>query len=277
MPDIEREFRDTGMGGESKTITGLAIEAYLKENGDIINAAPKDGLFDADFLSIVLAQIKIFLVTGHDTTASTLCYLYYCLHRYPAVADRVRAEHDAVLGTDPSTAATVLAGDPSILHRLIYTNAVIKETLRLYPPAATLRAGTRNLELVHPETRQRFSTEGFTLLAASQTAHRHPAYWPQPDTFLPERWLARDGDRLHPRKDAWRPFELGPRNCIGQELAMAELKLILALTVREVDVIPAYSDAAPRLFGEVAYQIYDPDEINNRPKGGMPVRVKLRT
>ena len=278
MPDIERELRGTGKLRNPKTITGLAVEAYLKENEDTIDAAPNNHqLIDADFLRVALEQIKIFLIAGHDTTASTLCYVYYCLHRYPHVADLLRAEHNTVLGPDPSTAAAVLTADPSLLHRLSYTNAVAKETLRLYPPVATVRAGTRDLELVHPDTRQRFPTEGFTVMAASHTSQRHPVYWPQPDAFVPERWLAREGEELYPRKDCWRPFELGPRNCIGQEVAMTELKLILALTVRDLDVVPAYGEDAPRVFGEAAYQIYDPKEMNNRPKDGMPVLVRRRS
>ena len=70
---------------------------------------------------------------------------------------------------------------------------------------------------------------------------------------------------------------MGPRNCIGQELATVELKLILVMTVRDLDVVPAYREDATKLFGEAAYQSLVPNELNNRPKDGLPVRIRRRS
>lgn len=274
IPHIRRQLLEINNVGGPRTIGRLAIEGHLKEEGFSVDT--KDLLLDDKFLRVALAQIEIFLIAGHDTTASTLCYAYYCLYRNPAMADRVREEHDQVLGPDQSQAAAAIANDPSVLHRLPYTAAVIKETLRLFPPLASTRAGSHSLQLVNPETNQRFPTEGFILMSTSHMSHRLPEYWPQPNDFLPERWLAEDNGTVNHKKNAWRPFEQGPRNCIGQELAMLELRLMLVMTLRDLDIVPAYAENAPRLFGEPAYQAVSTNELITHPKDGMPVRIKRR-
>lgn len=274
IPILQRQMLEIDRSGSPQIISRLAIEAHLKQTGRTVDSASTDQV--EEFLRVALAQIEIFLIAGHDTTASTLCYVYYCLHGNPDIADRVRQEHDRLLGPDPTQAAAVIASDPSVIHRLPYTSAVIKETLRLYPPIASVRSGSRSLHLVHPESNQRFPTEGFVLMSTSQATHRLPQYWPRPNDFLPDRWLGEEGSSVNSRKIAWRPFEQGPRNCIGQELAMLELKLMLVLTMRELDIAPAYAANAPRLFGEPAYQAKIPSELTNHPKDGMPVRVRRR-
>lgn len=72
--------------------------------------------------------------------------------------------------------------------------------------------------------------------------HRAPQYWKRPEEFFPERWLVDENDKLYPMKDAWRPFEHGPRNCIAQSLVMIELRVVLALLVREFNFEPAYAE-----------------------------------
>ena len=98
---------------------------------------------------------------------------------------------------------------------------------------------------------RRFPTDGFLVWANPQPIHRDPAYWQRPDEFLPERWLAAPGDPLHPLKEAWRPFEHGPRNCIGQELAIIEMKVIMVMTLRRFNIGLAYEelDCARRAKG----------------------------
>ncbi|KFH48750.1 P450 monooxygenase-like protein [Hapsidospora chrysogenum ATCC 11550] len=289
IEDIRTQFDESGGAGDPKTITRLAIDVYLKENGDASSSSsssskgglsPRERLLqDDDFLRVALAQIEIFLIAGHDTTASTLCYIYYLLHRYPETADRLRKEHADVLGADTPSALATITSDPSVLHRLPYTTAVIKETLRMYPAIASVRAGARSFHLVNPQTRSRFPTDGFTLMSTSQATQRLPEYWPRPDEFIPDRWLAEEGDPLRAGhgNNAFRPFEMGPRNCIGQELATVELKLMLVMTVRDLDVVPAYREGAAKLFGEAAYQSLVPNELNNRPKDGLPVRIRRRS
>ena len=123
-----------------------------------------------------------------------------------------------------------------------------KETLRLFPVAGTNREPSKNLTLTCPETGEQFPTEGWMLFSTPTSCHRNPAFWPQPDEFLIDRWVVPEDHPLHPVKNAYRPFELGPRNCIGQEMARIELLAILAMTVREFafePVLPANSPVVP--------------------------------
>jgi hypothetical protein len=123
--------------------------------------------------------------------------------------------------------------------------------------------------------------------------HRNKQYWGEDvHHFRPERFLPENIDKINP--DTFRPFERGPRNCIGQELALIELKIILALTVREFDVKGAYEDLGElsgdgslwdqkdksyktgpqEVFGDRAYQVL---LAAGKPNEGMPARVSRHT
>ncbi|TIC99731.1 P450 monooxygenase AflN [Colletotrichum higginsianum] len=283
LPHVERQLHENVHEQNSdgpKTVNSLAITSYVKEVSAAAaagsgSAEPK-GTLDAQFADMAISQLKIFLLAGHDTTASTLCFAYYLFHRYPAILAKTRAEHDEVLGTDAALAASRIVENPALLNRLTYTNAVLKETLRLYPPVGTVRQGSADVFLTQPETGERFPTDGWMLFAASQTMHRWDAFWPRPHEAVPERWLAREGDPLYPPKSAFRPFELGPRNCIGQELAMVEMRLILALTARELNIVPQFAADAPEVLGEKGFQWMTGTQITSHPKEGMPVKVFRR-
>ena len=85
--------------------------------------------------------MKEFILAGHDTTSSTLCHILYTLSHNLSAFQRVRAEHDAVFGTDTKQTKASIIAHPHALHQLPFTLAVIKETLRLFPMASTTRDG----------------------------------------------------------------------------------------------------------------------------------------
>ncbi|SLM34293.1 cytochrome p450 [Lasallia pustulata] len=258
----------------SKSVIDLALQRYMAEK-------PADKAIkgmDAIFKTVAMCQIKLFVFAGHDTTASTICWLYHLLSKNPPALSRLRAEHDSIFGTDLAQTASLIASNPHLLNQLPYTLAVIKETLRLYPPASSTRNGEPGFSFTDPSGRH-FPTHGFLVWSVHQATHREPSQWPQPDTFLPERWLVAPGDPLYPIKGAWRPFEFGPRNCIGQELALLEVRIVLALTVREFDVRAAYEEwdrlnpgKGGRVNGERAYQVL---MGSAHPQGGFPCRIKM--
>lgn len=120
----------------------------------------------------------------------------------------------------------------------------------------------------------------------SDAIHHSPDLWPSPHSFIAERWLVKEGDPLFPIKGAWRPFEFGPRHCIGIELAMIEIKVIMALMLRFFDIKVAYKeldakDAKDGLKmglrttpdGERAYQVRI---ATMKPVDSMPARVMRR-
>ena len=189
--------------------------------------------------------------------------------------ERLRAEHDEILGTDLEKAASTLSEKPFLLNKLPYTLAVIKETLRLYPPVSSTREGQAGFNIRDEQGRD-FPTAGFMVWGIPQAIQRDPAYWPSPDLFLPDRWMVSPDQPLHPVKGAWRAFEWGPRNCIGQELAINEMKIILVLTVRRFTVEPAYEEldrfrkSGPRsVYGERGYQV-----LRAQPSEDLPCRVR---
>ncbi|KAK3319206.1 cytochrome P450 [Apodospora peruviana] len=262
----------SGHAAKPKTITSLAVKAYLNEH---VSKAADDVRLDKSFTDMVIAQLKMFMLAGHDTTASTLAFAYMLLEQNPSCLAALRQEHDAVLGSDPSTAGTQISSSPHLLNALPYTLAVIKETLRLFPPVGSVREGQKGVFLTHPDTGARYPTEHFMMFSNTFWEHRSELLWKRPEEFVPERWLAKEGEELHVRKHAFRPFELGPRSCIGQELALLELKAILVITVREMEISLAYDEKAPVFLGTKAYQIMDRGQVAGRPKGGMPFRVRM--
>lgn len=254
----------------NKSIIDLVLTAYLSEKAD-------KGLQDMDsqFKKFTMNQIKLFLFSGHDTTSSTVCYIFYILATNVAILARIRAEHTSVFGSDALEAASIISSNPSLLNRIPYTVAVIKEVLRMYPAVSGTRAGEPNFSVTDDASRS-FPTAGFLVWDDPQTIHRDPTYWLRPDDFLPERWLVAAGDPLHPIKGAWRPFSHGPRNCIGQELAMIEMKLIIVMTARRFDIHLAYGDLdraegtqnVKSVYGERGYQIQ-----RAQPSEDLPCRV----
>ena len=268
--DIKQDIKNK----RSKPVVDLALDAYLAEQPE---KASIRGL-DPTFKEFAMSQMKTFLFAGHDTTSSTLCYAYHLLSKTPTAKQKLCAEHDEVLGPDPSKAASLISSTPHLLSKLPYTLAVIKETLRLFPAASSVQSGEKDFFVTVDG--QQYPTEGFMVWSAHYAIGRAPEFWPQPDTFIPERWTVPEGDPLYPVKGAWRPFEFGPRNCIGQELAMLESKLILAMTVRTFDVVADYETwdrLHPRkgiktVKGERAYQIL---VGSAKPSDGLPCRVLL--
>ncbi|KAI9724631.1 MAG: hypothetical protein M1828_003655 [Chrysothrix sp. TS-e1954] len=256
---------------KSRSIIDLALSAYTKENGGLKGASKT-------FRKFAMSQIKLFLFSGHDTTSSSICYIYYILSKHPRVLQQVANEHDQILGSDQEASISAINATPALLNQLPYTVAAIKETLRLYPAVSSVRAGEPNFHITDDAGR-RFPTDGFMVWANPQPIHRDPAYWPRAEEFLPERWMVRADDPLHPVKGAWRPFEFGPRNCIGQELAMLEMKIIMVLTVRTFHVTAVYDEVDGRdgsgkkgrnVCGERGYQIQ-----RAQPSDDLPCRVQI--
>lgn len=172
-----------------KTLLSLAIES--KEHILSSGVTPP-----SQFIDVVLAQLKTFMLGGHETTAVTLCFLYHLLYTHPATLDAVRREHDEVLGSDPAMATALVKTNPALLNQLPYTTAAIRETLRLFPPVGTVRTGGPDFFLTDRTTGERYPTDGMMVFGCSAATHRNEAFWPEPNKFLPERWLGEDALRL---------------------------------------------------------------------------------
>jgi len=288
---LEERFATREGRGKSRAVVDLALEAYLKEvrgvTGDVSNVK---GL-DKEFKQAAINNMKTFIFAGHDTTSSTIVYAFYYLSKDPEALAKIRKEHDDVFGTDPEAVADQLKQDPRLLNKLEYTLAVTREVLRLQPPASTVRVGQKGFFLTDPKTGERLPTEHMMLWPVDVGFHRSERYWPDPHSFKPERHLVNSSDSSanYNSKEAWIAFSKGNRNCIGQELAIIETKVILAMTLRLFDFEPAFDEldklrgdksgypsdtsGVQEQFGDAAYQI----QLGTaKPREGMPCRIKLR-
>lgn len=235
MPHIIRQI-GAEQSTTQKTVVQLAMKEYSSETD-----SKRVKTDNSAFVEDVLGLTKQFLFAGHDTTAITISWAFHYLAKHPAILEKLRAEHDEVFGPDPSAVPEALRQSPHLLNSIPYTLAVVKEVLRVSPIAATLRQGSPGFELTGADGTRR-PTDGFAVVTGTAAMHYHPDMWPRVNEFLPERWTVPEGHELHPVKYVWRPFEWGPMGCIGQELAMMELKMVLLFTVREMDVEPAWEE-----------------------------------
>ena len=270
------EYKTDTSDKRQKSIIDLVLQAYIAQSGE-----SKPERLNPDFRTFAIRQIRLFVFLGHDSTSSTICYALHCLSQSPDALSRIRLEHNRVLGEDPSKAPTLLEENPKLLNDLHYTAAVIKEALRLFPPAATSRQGKPGTS-IHDDLGTICPTDDVIMLWTIHVElHRSPKYWKRPNDFLPERWLVEPSHELFPVKDAWRAFEHGPRNCVAQGVVETELKIILACLVREFEFRPAYDEWDRRYLGkgvrsyrgERAYQM---EEAAAHPVEHYPCRVFMR-
>ncbi|KAK4213585.1 sterigmatocystin biosynthesis P450 monooxygenase StcS [Rhypophila decipiens] len=243
---------------KTKSIMDLVFQAYLSSTQSSSQKNFQAPLkLDPTFRTTAIRHFRLFLFSGHDSMSSALVYTFHLLSRNPHVLSRLRAEHDRVLGPDANLAPALLSQNPHLVNSLPYTLAVIKESLRLFPPAGTTRAGKPGIT-IRDETGNLLPTDNATLWVLHNELHTSPKYWPRANEFLPERWLSDDTDRENlgllqvergngnyppvPPTSNWRAFEQGPRNCIAQGLVLVELRVILAILVRRFDIQGAYDE-----------------------------------
>lgn len=272
LPFVKDAAKDhDGNSTKSKTVLRLALKEHVGDD--------KSTQVLTEFIERTVGHVWSFLFAGYDTTAITMTFAFYMLSRHPEKAARVREEHDRVLGPDSTNAATQFKTNPALVNQLPYTAAIMKETLRLWAPVTGgVRSSPPGHFLTHPQTGEKLPTHGWMINNAGAILHRLEEYWPRANEFIPERWLTTDPqDPLHPQKGTFRPFEAGPRNCLGQELVGIEFRLVLALTVREFDFVPQYPDDGPTFLGEQAYSTEMTENVATaHSKDQMPVKVLLR-
>jgi cytochrome P450 len=166
---------------------------------------------------------RLIIVAGSDTTAATITHLFYHLAKDPACAQKIREE------------VATLDGDlhnNSKLHTLTHMNAVINETLRLHPPTP---GGVPRLTPPEGLTIGKHYIPGeVCVLTPLHSLLRSPKCYVYPNEFIPERWSTKP--ELVMRKDAYAPFLIGPYSCIGKQLALMEIRSVMAEMLMNFDV-----------------------------------------
>ena len=171
-------------------------------------------------------QVATMIAAGHATTAVALFWALYLVASARAVQQRI-AEEVAPLNLGPENAADALA-------RLVYTRAVVQESLRLYPPAYGIFRVARHAD----EAAGVEVPKGAVVMMAPWLLHRHRRLWTEPDLFDPTRFLP---GAPPPDRFAYLPFGVGPRVCIGAQFALTEATLVLARLVQAFDICRADS------------------------------------
>lgn len=178
----------------------------------------------------------VFIHFRYETTASTFLNIVYELSLNQDIQDRLAAELDEALGSFDSNTSTeyfdkVMLGVP-------YLDAVVKETLRKYPPVARVnRVAINDTKLGGIEVYADQVVE-----ISIYAIHMDPANYPEPERFRPERFMPENKSQLVPY--AYLPFGDGPRNCIGMRFAYQEIKLCLAHILRRYRFTP--NEQTPR-------------------------------
>jgi cytochrome P450 len=163
-------------------------------------------------------MVSIFLA-GHETTALTLGWVFHLLEKHPEIEKKLHSEIDQVLSERTPTFVD--------FPKLVYTKAVIEETLRLYPPVHVFSREAVEEDTLHGT---RIPLHAFIIIS-SWLLHRHEKYWENPDSFDPERFLPENADKIIPF--SYIPFGAGPRVCLGKNLGIMESVLILAIVARK--------------------------------------------
>lgn len=196
-------------------------------------------------------EVMTLFLAGHETTALALTWSWYLLATHPEAEAKFHAEIDAVLqGRMPTV---------NDLSKLVYTEMIAKESMRLYPPAYAV--GREALE----ET----EIGGFRVPKGSQVfgfqwvTQRDPRFFSNPDAFEPERWTPQRAEQLP--KYAYFPFGGGPRQCIGNYFAMMEIVLLLATIGQRF-----------RFSLEPGHQVEVLPVLSLRPKDGIKVVAHAR-
>jgi len=176
----------------------------------------------------VADNIKTFLFAGHDTTASALTWAIYLLSLNPAVRKKLDEEIDANISSSFFDISQEGIGDVNYnkLQKMPYLNAVINETLRLYPSAGFTRTPVKTTTLGPYSIPKNVEIVVFPWLV-----HRHPDYYEEPEKYDPERWIG-SREKTDKNKSFFCPFSLGNRNCVGLNLAYAELRVVLPMILK---------------------------------------------
>ncbi|MFN8372289.1 MAG: cytochrome P450 [Anaerolineae bacterium] len=196
-------------------------------------------------------EAMTLFIAGHETTALALTWALYLLAQNPHVVDKLTQELDAVLG---ARAATV-----NDLAALPYTEMVVKEALRMYPPAWVI-----SRIAVEPVTVADYHIDRDSLVLMSPyVMHHDERYFPEAERFLPERFSAENEKTLP--KYAYFPFGGGPRVCIGNQFAMMEARLVLATIMQHYrpTLVPGQNIVLEPL-------------ITLRPRDGIQMRLQAR-
>ena len=231
------------------------MSAHKDSGVDILSVALQSGAFTDENL---VDQMMTFLAAGQETTARAMTWAIHTLARHPDIQSRLRAEIRAHLPplADTNTPVTV-----SMLDSLSYLHAVCNEILRIHPPVAiTIREAARDTTI-----QGTLIPKGTVIILCPFAVNMSSSLWgPDSPVFNPERWLGNNNGGAESNYSNL-TFLHGPRSCIGQAFAKAELACLLAAVVGRFEFVPEDPEAEVKLQGI----------FTHKPKDGVPVKIRI--
>jgi cytochrome P450 len=234
--------------------TRMDNNGQIEDSGDMMSMLMLAEYEDGSKMSSkqVMDELVTLFVAGHETTSNALTWAFYLLATHPEIQTKLQGELDAVLN-----GKTAKFSD---LKALVYTEMVVKESMRLLPPVWSLNSRQANEDTVIGDF---LFPKDKVIFISPYSNHHNPKYFPEPEKFDPERFSP-DNEKSIP-KHVYIPFGSGSRVCIGQAFAMMEAKLILASIVQCFNITLAEGQALDPLA-----------QITLSNKEGMSVNIKRR-
>jgi enediyne biosynthesis protein E7 len=199
----------------------------------------------------LIDEVLTLIVAGHETTAAALTWTWYLLSENPAVEARLQKEAEQ--------APDLVTFGLEAAEALTYAHQVAQESLRLYPPGWLLTRKT-----IEPDTLGGYSIPARTeVFISPYMLHRNPQFWEDPETFDPDRFAGIDAKERH--RFAYIPFAVGPRHCIGENIAMFEILVHLQHMAKRFRLVRANDEPI-----ELEAQ------INLRPRSNLTMTVQKR-
>nr|XP_022918835.1 uncharacterized protein LOC111427770 [Onthophagus taurus] len=194
---------------------------------DLVLQAKIDGRDMSD--EEIRQEVDTFMFEGHDTTASAISFILYCVSKHPDVQDKIIEELNDIFGKDKDSAAGMKQ-----LNEMKYLERVIKESLRIYPSTPFFgRAPQKDTKYYGG-----FFAMYTQLVVFAYGVHHDPNIYPDPEKFDPDRFLPENISKRHPY--SFLAFSAGPRNCIGQRFAMLEMKSTVSHVLRNFSLKPVH-------------------------------------
>ncbi|WP_026728585.1 cytochrome P450 [Flavobacterium denitrificans] len=186
-------------------LLNMLMETRYEDNGESMS------------MEQLIDEIKVLFIAGHETTANALTFTLHFLGRYPEVQQKV---FDEIAEIESQTDNII-----EQLQKMVYLNAVLNESMRLYSPA-----WITDRQNVEDDIVGSYKIKKGTLIGVSfYELHRNPKYWENPDAFIPERFL---GEQKKQSMQYFYPFGAGPRMCIGAGFAIYEMCLAISQIVK---------------------------------------------
>lgn len=237
---VDAIIEDSIQRGANNSLLGLFLEANKSDKYDKIT------------LTQIRNELIVLFMAGHETTANTLAWAWYLISQCSAVESRMHQEITEVVGDRLPTYDDY--------NQLIYTRAILDETMRLYPPVPILSRQSYKKDTI----RKREIPPNSIMLVIPWLLHRHKQYWTDPDHFIPERFLPDAPEKIN--KHTYIPFSIGPRVCIGKYFGQIELVVSLVTLAQQF-----------RLTLPAGTAVSHDCRLTLRPKDGLPMKLEKRS